>query len=49
VASVAVGGRVLHLSARRRAFLRVLRGVVAPQRVPVDVRYVDGQTRTFAG
>jgi hypothetical protein len=49
VASVAVGGRLLELSARRRAFLRVLRGVVAPERVPVDVRYVNGRTRSFTG
>jgi hypothetical protein len=49
VASVTVAGRAVELSARRRAFLRVLRGVVAPRRVPVDVRYLDGRTRTFTG
>jgi len=49
VASVTVGGRLLELSARRRAFLRVLRGVVAPARIPVEVRYLDGRTRTFTG
>ena len=49
VASVTVAGRAVALSARRRAFLRVLRGVVAPSRVPVVVRYADGRTRRFTG
>ena len=49
VVSVTVGGRVLELSARRRAFLRVMRGLVEPARVPVSVRYADGRTRTFTG
>jgi hypothetical protein len=49
VASVTVGERGVELSARRRAFLRVLRGVVAPERAPADVRYLNGRTRTFTG
>jgi hypothetical protein len=49
VVSVTVGGRELALSSRRRAFLRVLRGVVAPASAPVVVRYADGRTRTFTG
>jgi hypothetical protein len=49
VASVTVGGRAVALSARHRAFLRVLRGVVAPARVPVRVLYTDDRARTFTG
>jgi hypothetical protein len=49
VVSVAVGGRELALSSRRRAFLRVLRGVVAPERVPVVVHYAHAGARTFTG
>ena len=41
--------RPLALSARRRAFLLVLRGVVPAGAAPLEVRYRDGAVRRFAG
>ena len=47
VRAVSVAGRRLALSARRRAFLHVVRGVREPAALPVEVTYDDGTRRRF--
>lgn len=48
VCEVRVAGRTLELSPRR-AFLRVLRGHLAPRRAPVEIRACSGGRQRFTG
>jgi hypothetical protein len=44
-----VDGVPVAIDRRTRAFLRVLRGVVPPRRLPVEVVRLDGARRVLTG